>query len=262
MAIKIGNKNIDKAYLGGVEIKKLYLGSNLIFDNTFIPNQINPMFDNAVAYYIFDETTGDAIDLVNGYNGTLNGNISRNGEYYTFNSENDYIDIGDEDDFSFTDGNGNNTDFVIKTEVVFDDINSQNRAWLVSKRESNQAGVNEWQLVFFENQYIFQIWDSSSNRFEVRSDFIPTVGQKYIIGVTLNETTLSLFIDGVIEQTETLPVGFTFYNGTSIVKLGNETFTGRLNLKGKIKETVIIKGSGWSQQNITDNYNNGNGITY
>jgi hypothetical protein len=35
MAIKIGNKNINKAYLGDVEIKKLYLGSNVIFDNTF-----------------------------------------------------------------------------------------------------------------------------------------------------------------------------------------------------------------------------------
>jgi hypothetical protein len=35
MAIKLGNKNINKAYLGGVEIKKLYLGSNVIFDNTF-----------------------------------------------------------------------------------------------------------------------------------------------------------------------------------------------------------------------------------
>ena len=37
MAIKIGNKNINKAYLGGVEIKKLYLGENVVFDNTFIP---------------------------------------------------------------------------------------------------------------------------------------------------------------------------------------------------------------------------------
>jgi surface protein len=37
MAIKLGNKNINKAYLGGVEIKKLYLGANVIFDNTFIP---------------------------------------------------------------------------------------------------------------------------------------------------------------------------------------------------------------------------------
>jgi len=222
----------------------------------------NAMFDNAVAYYRLDETTGDAIDLVNGYNGTLNGAISRNGEYYTFALQNQYVDIGDEDDFSFTDGSGNNTDFVIKTEVIFNSFNYEDRAWLVSKRESSLSGVQDWQLVFFENQIIFQIWNSSNNRFGVRTDLTPTLGQKYILGVTLNGTTLSLFIDGVIEKTENLPVGFTFYNGSSVVKLGDETFTNRLNLIGKLKETVIVKGSGWSTQNITDNYNGGAGITY
>jgi len=221
---------------------------------------VDPMFGNAVAYYRLDETTGDAIDLVNGYNGTLNGNISRNGEYYTFDAQNEYVALGDEDDFSFTDGT-NNTDFVIKTEVIFDGFNSNNWAWLVSKREI--FATDEWQLIFFENQIIFQIWDSSNNIFSIRTNFIPTVGQKYILGVTLNGNTLSLFIDGVIEQTENLPVGFTFYNGSSRVEIGDTTFrTGQLNLLGKLKETVIVKGNGWTQQNITDNYNNGNGITY
>ena len=37
MAIKLGNTGINKAYLGGVEIKKLYLGANVIFDNTARP---------------------------------------------------------------------------------------------------------------------------------------------------------------------------------------------------------------------------------
>jgi len=37
MAIKLGNKAVNKAYLGGVEIKKLYLGANVIFDNSFTP---------------------------------------------------------------------------------------------------------------------------------------------------------------------------------------------------------------------------------
>ena len=221
---------------------------------------VDPMFGNAVAYYRLDETTGDAIDLVNGYNGTLNGSISRNGEYYTFDAENEYVEIADEDDFSFTDGNGNNTDFVIKTEVVFDDFNSSDRAWLVSKRES--FAYDEWQFIYSSDNLKFLIWNSSNSYFSIRTDFTPTTGQKYILGVTLNGTTLSLFIDGVIEQTETLPAGFTFYNGTSVVKLGDETFTARLNLIGKLKETVIVKGNGWTQQNITDNYNGGNGITY
>jgi hypothetical protein len=222
----------------------------------------NPMFDNAVAYYRLDETTGDAIDLVNGYNGTLKGAIGRNGEYYTFDHPNDYVDIGDEDDFSFTDGNGNNTDFVIKTEVVFDDFNNLDRAWVVSKREDAINAIQEWQLIYSNDELKFFIWSNTNEKYQITTAFIPTIGQKYILGVTLNGNTLSLFIDGVIEQTENLPVGFTFFNGSSVVKLGDETITSKLNLLGKLKETVIIKGSGWSAQNITDNYNGGAGITY
>ena len=219
------------------------------------------MFDNAVAYYRLDETTGDAIDLVNAYNGTLNGSISRNGEYYTFDGDNEFVNIGDEDNFSFTDGN-NNTDFVIKTEVIFDAFNSDNYAWIVSKRQSNST--REWQLIYSNDELKFNIWNTTDSFFTVDTLFIPTIGQKYIVGVTLNETSISLFIDGVIEVTETLPNGFTFYNGTSVVKLGDETFVSsiNLNLLGKLKETVIVKGNGWTAQNITDNYNNGNGITY
>jgi hypothetical protein len=220
------------------------------------------MFGNAVAYYRLDETTGDAIDLVNGYNGTLNGAISRNGEYYTFDSENEFVDIGDEDDFSFTDGNGNNTDFVIKTEVVFDDFNFNDRAWLVSKRESNQSGVQEWQFIYSEDRLRFFIWDSSDNAFGITTEFIPTIGQKYILGATLRCGKMSLFINGVIEQTETFPNGFEFFSGSSKLELANVGFGITFDLIGKLKETVIVKGNGWTQQNITDNYNNGNGITY
>jgi hypothetical protein len=224
----------------------------------------NPMFNNAVAYYRLDETTGDAVDLVNAYNGTLNGAISRNGEYYTFNPENEYVEIADEDDFSFTDGNGNNTDFVIKTEVIFDNISSDDGAWLVSKREGQIGGVQEWQFGYSADRMFFTIWNASNTDFVMFAPLVPTIGQKYIIGVTLNGTTLSLFIDGVIEQTENLPVGFTFFNGTSSVNLGSQVFFSYLNLslQGKLKETVIVKGNGWTQQNITDNYNGGAGITY
>jgi hypothetical protein len=223
----------------------------------------NSMFGNAVAYYRLDETTGDAIDLVNSYNGTLNGSIGRNGEYYTFDAENEYVEIADEDDFSFTDGAGNNTDFVIKTEVIFEDFNSfANRAWLVSKRQQNVTDIREWQFYYFEGEIQFRIYDSSDNFTSFAFSFTPTIGQKYILGVTLNGTTISLFIDGVIGESDTLPVGFTFFNGPSEVKLGDETFTEDLNLIGKLKETVIVKGNGWTKQNIIDNYNGGAGITY
>jgi hypothetical protein len=225
---------------------------------------IDPMFGNAVAYYRLDETTGNAIDLVNSYNGTLNGGITRDGEYYEFNDRNDHVGIPDEDDFSFTDGSGNNKDFVIKTEVIFDNISSDYGAWLVSKRDNESSGVQEWQLTYYQGKFRFQIFDTSDNIFEIVKNFTPTLGQKYILGATLNGTTLNLFIDGVIVEAATLPAGFTFFNGTSSVNLGSQVFFSYLNLslQGKLKETVIVKGNGWTQQNITDNYNGGAGITY
>jgi surface protein len=36
MAIKKGSTNINKAYLGGTEIKKMYLGNDIVFDNSFV----------------------------------------------------------------------------------------------------------------------------------------------------------------------------------------------------------------------------------
>jgi hypothetical protein len=220
----------------------------------------NLMFDNAVAYYRLDETTGDAIDLVNAYNGTLNGSISRNGEYYTFDADNKYVEIADEDDFSFTDGSGNNTDFVIKTEVIFDNIKGFN--WIISRRENSTQGVKEWQFIYLNNELRFDIWNSSDVNITIKTPFSRVLNQKYIIGVTLNGNTISLFADGIIIKEETLTSGFTFYNGTSKLQLGDSTSLGNVNFTGKLKETVIVKGNGWTQQNITDNYNGGAGITY
>ena len=34
--LKLGNLNINKAYLGGTEINKMYLGDTVVFDKTEI----------------------------------------------------------------------------------------------------------------------------------------------------------------------------------------------------------------------------------
>lgn len=242
-----------------VKIKLITPKSSLESDTTTTTTiNIPALFQKAVAYYKLDETSGNAIDVVNGYNGTLNGTINRNGEWYDYGTNEGYVNIPDNDDFSF-----GNSDFVIRTTVIFDGFNSQNRAWLVSKREENNNLKNEWQLIWFDSLGLsFFIWDDSNNSYNVDyPTFQPTIGQKYILGVTLNGTTLDLFLDGQIVATIQIPSGTTFANSTSPVKLGNETFLTNLNLVGKQKETVIIKGSGWNAQDISENYNNGNGTT-
>ena len=72
MAIKLGNTGINKAYLGGVEIKKLYLGANVIFDNTarpFIIEVDTSKSGSASDQFEFTGAEGD-YDVVAKQNGT------------------------------------------------------------------------------------------------------------------------------------------------------------------------------------------------
>jgi hypothetical protein len=47
MALKLGNGNINKAYLGNTEIKKSYLGNTLIFDNAGFESEYQAVLDKA-----------------------------------------------------------------------------------------------------------------------------------------------------------------------------------------------------------------------
>jgi hypothetical protein len=109
MAIKIGNTGINKAYLGGTEIKKLYLGENLIFDNTFTPflNQ----FPNA--------SLGLSLDLLDSDYTGFCIKVRRN--------NNDELDIGfvnnELDTASLLDFVGSGNGFVT---IIYDQVGSNN----------------------------------------------------------------------------------------------------------------------------------------
>jgi len=170
----------------------------------------------------------------------------------------DYLEATDDNSLSFTDGT-NNTDFTILTEVIFDGFNSRNRAWLVSKRENKNVGSGqEWQLFWVNSLGLsFFIWDDNGNSFNLNfPSFQPTIGQKYILGVTKNGNQLDLFLGGLIVATTTIPSGFKLFNGTAPVKLGNETFGPDLNFVGRQNTAIIWKGRGLSASEIADITNN------
>jgi len=220
------------------------------------------LFDYAVAYWKMNELTGQTLDSVNGHLGTPNGSMSRDGEWYSYGGLNAYVEFPDSDDFSFVDVNGNNTDFTIKTEFVVEGWNYKDRFWLVSKIEENQAGVSEWQLTYSDNSGLyFSIWDVNNNYHLINSTTSLNLNQEYMVDVSCINNVLYLRLDGVRVATYTLPAGFQFYNGTSVVQLGNSTRTTNLNLIGKQKETTIINGYGWTDADSAEVWNNGNPIT-
>ena len=221
------------------------------------------LFDYAVAYWKMNELTGQTLDSVNSHSGTPNGSMTRDGEWYSYEGPNAYVEIPDSDDFSFVDVNGNNTDFTIKTEFVLEGWNDENRFWLVSKREELTAGVQEWQLQYGSKGNLqFLIFDANNNFHSILFATSLNLNQEYMVDVSCINNVLYLRLDGVRVATETLPAGFQFYNGTSAVQLGNSTLGSTLNLIGKQKETTIIKNYGWTDADSSEAWNNGNPISY
>jgi hypothetical protein len=217
---------------------------------------------NIVANYPFDETTGDAIDTINGEDGTLIGSISRDGEYYTYGGANAVVEVPNNANLNFIDGNGANVDFTIKTEFIATALNSSNRFWLVTKRASDSLATNGWRLLYINGNFEFIIWSNQNTILRVTVASGIDFNAEYMFGVSKIGSNLFLNLNGVQVATATIPNGFVFNNSTSIMQMGNSSAFGgsNRNLIGKQKRTVILKGRGWTQGDWSDAYNGGNGI--
>jgi len=81
-----------------------------------------------------------------------------------------------------------------------------------------------------------------------------------MVGVSKIGSNLFLNLNGEQVATAPVPNGFVFVNATSPMQLGNASFAADLNLIGKQKRTVILKGRGYTEQDWSDIYNGNNGI--
>jgi hypothetical protein len=215
---------------------------------------------DAVANYPFDETTGDAIDTINGEDGTLSGSISRDGEYYTYGGANAIVTVPNNANLNFVDGNGVNVDFTIKTEFIATAFNSLDRFWLVTKIDSFAPIVADYQLIYVGGAFIFGIWSDQNVRLFFNYVTPLVFNEKYIVGISCIGSNLFMYVNGVQVATVALPNNFTFSSNTSNLEMGNTLAANVTNLIGKQKRTVILKGRGWTQEDWSDAYNGGNGI--
>lgn len=78
MAIALGGNSISKAYLGSTEIQKMYLGANLVFDNTAPPVSLTPIMTNfrvedANKDRVYFDTPLGSVDGINFSDFTISG---------------------------------------------------------------------------------------------------------------------------------------------------------------------------------------------
>ena len=126
------------------------------------------------------------------------GNASR-----SFDGTNDYIDLGDSDDFSFGDGAGNDSPFSIAAWVKLD-VTTGNRG-IFSKFTT---GNGEWLLFYHSssNEFRWSVYDALSNDFiRAKSSVTINASQWYHVACTYDGSKsvsgMKLYMDGSLDTT-------------------------------------------------------------
>ena len=226
------------------------------YRNGVAPSKGTPI-TGLVASYNFNETTGDLIDSVNGYNGTLFGSIVRDGSKYTFNGSNTYIEIPENNDFSFNNA-GVDVPFTIRLKITFDSFQN---GWIINKRGFTTPSGQEWQVYVYQEKLSVSIFDKNISTSLIRKINTTSlvVGISYQIVVKYDGSGNASGLKFILNKDENISYndGATSISGTgntlAKVIIGKPGFAS-LYSKSKIDDIVIYKGYEWTTQDISNDY--------
>jgi hypothetical protein len=225
---------------------------------------INPLFANAVAYYKFDETTGDAIDSVNGYNGTLFGTITRGvtgkiGNAYQFQSN--------VDDIIFTQ---NPTDFTFVEND--EDIPFTFRCWLKTASTGTQmifgkakGEAAEYYFRIRNGKIQLQLFSETNGSIKLTTVSTSNVitGEFVHIAITYDgNKNAKIYQNAINLSTSVTDNGYVKMERTTTSNLiSRNNFASGQNIDGKLDELCIIRNQEWTAAQVTEDYNGGAGTT-
>jgi len=176
-------------------------------DSCPVPSEFGGISDaDCLAYYNFNESAGDLLDICSAdstsNDGTISSITTRTGDAYDFEfSSDDYISVAHEGEIDFAD-----EDFTICTKVNFEDHSGKPSQSLFHKGHGQSGG--DWYEMYItgdvnEGLLIFQIGDGSSTCNATLSPHTVTAGEDhYICGVRdTSNSLMKLSLDGVFVDT-------------------------------------------------------------
>jgi hypothetical protein len=234
------------------------------------------LLTNLVGYYPFDANADDFSGK--GYNGTLvnsptfvSGKLDNAISFDTSNTLR-YVDIADNNDFSFTNGT-NDVPFSISFWAMFDAFSSTG-SWLVSKRQ-NDTNLQEWQVAYSLSGAVRILSVSlasgsnlNTNRIDAISNSnIFSTGVWYHIALTYdgsaNQSGLNIYVDGALNVASRAQVGtyVGMTNTASVTTVGQGRFVLNQAIKhrGKIDDLAIWKNRELTLAEVQFIYNAGSG---
>ena len=236
-------------YYGGIQAGLLpYLTAYWTADNIATDVHINNL--------------GGTFNLPN-YNSGINNNA--------FDFDNSvalrYVEVPNNNLLSFTDGT-NDIPFTISMWAYFYSFSNTGN-WLINKR-GNLSIVQEWQIIFYQNQISFARFSQTSSSDYVISNtgYIPPFNQWIHLVYTCDGSKFGgkIYANGIDITSSNVEVGnyvkMDFTN--TVTRFGNAGMSvqDRFKHRGMIDELAIFNGTELTQLQIQDLYNGGVGKFY
>lgn len=242
------------------------IAKNYIFGRKYGANFLT----NLVGYYPFNSNANDSI---NGYNGTQVGTPTytsgKVGNAINFGNDNSakYINIADNNDFSFTNGT-TDVPFTISLWVNLT-ATSTIGSWFISKRGTT-SGTDEWQFVFISNRVYFEKYQFNNNaitqQIATATGVLPLNTWTHFTYTDNGSGAVGsgkMYRNGVLDTNINQNVGGTYTrmnNGTNLTRIGMNSWVANVILKhrGLIDELAIWKNRELTATEVLELYTKGN----
>ncbi|MCX6256557.1 MAG: hypothetical protein NTW49_01430, partial [Bacteroidia bacterium] len=208
------------AHLGGNYSVQLLTNFGPVSSSTVTLNIIDPLngmgFVNnngLIAYYPFNGNANDASG--NGYNGYLNGPVLANdkdnnpNQAYSFNGYGDYINFGTL--------NGSSYSGELTVSVWANPISYNQYGGIVTKGSGN---YEDFSIITMSDQKFHFRANWPDNWYDLPSVSYDTVDHWYLITCTFDHGNVSMYINGVLENTGTWPTSTLNDNSDSWLAAG------------------------------------------
>jgi hypothetical protein len=234
-------------------------------NNQFLVNcatEPNPLVDNLVLAYYFNETTGTTVtdSSGNAFNGTsVNALINQTGlidKCYSFNADGNtdqYVTIPNAASLNFGAG-AFSIEIWVKPSATFGRI---------LNKYNETTGNLEYRLFVQSNVLQFFIYTNLSNRLGIADNVNITLGSWNQIIVTYDGTDLKMKVNNIVAsfaQAETgVYSGMPTTSQQIVIGQQSDDLTGLNRYSGEVDILRIWKGYALSDADITTLYNSGNG---
>ena len=252
--MKLGSIDISDLKLGATQINEIRHGSTLVW-------QKQPDSSTLVSSYPLTETTGQAIDTVNGWNADVYGSMVRNGLSYEGNGSNAYLEVlGSGTGHIFTDANGD-IPFTIRMSVNFKSITN---SWLISRRAASSTAC-EWQIYIYNGDFVFVLMENGGSAVQMGRKLPASnlpINQFVRLAFTYdgskNRTGVAMYMNGA--RIDTADFGSATYTGMAATTADTWMFAPEFNtgfrLNAFMKDVKIDKGAALTETQLQTDYQN------